>query len=67
MPPVISSMMTHIYIGRLQQVDPHAHALYDAVVVYGSAVNQSLAEGVDPSDRREIARRMFNATYDDRE
>ena len=47
-------------------MDPHAHALYDAVYVYSAALNESLADGVNPCDRRAIAQRMFNRTYKDR-
>ena len=57
----------HLFESRVSrlQVDPHAHALYDAVLVYGFALNQSLAEGVNVSDSREIAKRLFGQTFTD--
>jgi len=38
-------------------------AFYDAVLLYAQAVNETLRDGLDPSNGSDVTRRMWNRTF----
>jgi atrial natriuretic peptide receptor A len=38
-------------------------AFYDAVLLYAIALNETLAEGLDPRNGRDITNKMWNRTF----
>ena len=39
-------------------------AFHDAVILYALALNETLAEGLDPTNGTDITRRMWNRTFE---
>lgn len=47
----------------LLQVNSFVGAFHDAVILYALAVNETLADGLDPRNGTEITRRMWNRSF----
>lgn len=45
------------------QVNPITAAFYDAVQMYAWALNETLAEGGDPTDGRTVMTKLWNRTF----
>ena len=45
------------------QVDVHAGMLYNSVLLYANALQDALDNGYSATDGLEVARRMFNRTF----
>ena len=45
------------------QVNSFVGAFHDAVILYAIAVNETLEDGLDPTNGTEITRRMWNRSF----
>ena len=45
------------------QVNSFVGAFYDAVLLYAQAVNETLHDGLDPSNGTDVTQRMWNRTF----
>ncbi|CAN8013663.1 unnamed protein product, partial [Ixodes persulcatus] len=44
-------------------VNPVVAAFYDSVLMYAWSLNETIADGADPTDGRSLARRLWNMTF----
>lgn len=49
------------------QPNPHAMVFYEALVLYGEVVMETVQDGIDFRDGLNIVRRLKNRTFDGRE
>ena len=56
-----SSTRGHRYSAA--DINPILAAFYDSIVIYASAVNQTLAQGRDPNDGRQVISNIWGKTY----
>ncbi|CAN7939316.1 unnamed protein product, partial [Ixodes hexagonus] len=44
-------------------INPVVAAFYDSVLLYAWSLNETLADGADPTDGKSVARRIWNSTF----